>query len=285
MGTNGSLPTSEVRQRRFRTVLLAALKTRLYGPLLESAALGTPEEIAAPGSIEAVLARLPSVDPSVLQVFSNTFLNRDEVEKRRSDLFWPLPPAARTAVLMDGFRQRGGVKVFRRERRPDIAGYAPEALAGPVTELRALADAVENRSVRIPRLTHSVIAFAILRQGFLSDEVRELFWRVFKVPVFGQILSFDGAVLAWECEAHEGFHFNRDCAVFQTQSGGSEPELLVTSLVDLRRPVIRLATALTGTLEHSTCGCGQSGPRLMGLRRRPFPKAHPAAAFAVCAAG
>jgi phenylacetate-coenzyme A ligase PaaK-like adenylate-forming protein len=137
----------------------------------------------------------------------------------------------------------------------------------------------------MPRLTHSVIAFAILRQGFLSDEVRELFWRVFKVPVFGQILSPGGALLAWECEAHEGFHFNRDCAVFQTQSGGGEPELLATSLVDLRRPVIRLATALTGSVEYSTCGCGQSGPRLMGLRRRLLVKANPAAAFAACAAG
>jgi hypothetical protein len=284
VGTNWSIPTADIRQSRFRTVLLAALNTRFYGPLLESAALGTPEEIAELDSIEDALARLPSVDPSASQVHSSAFLNRNEVENRRSDLFWPLPPAARTAVLMDGFWRRGGIQAFRQEQRSEIASYAPEALAGSVTELRALADAVEDRGVRFPRLTHSVIAFATLRQGFLSDEVRELFWRVFKVPVFGQILSPGGAILAWECEAHEGFHFDRDCAVFQTQSGGGEPELLVTSLVDLRRPVIRLATALTGTVEYSTCGCGQSGPRLMGLRRRPFPKAKPAAAFTACAA-
>lgn len=279
------MPTADIRQSRLRTVLLAARDTPFYGPLLKSAALGTPEEIAELGSIEDALDRIPSVDPSAFQVYSNAFLNRDEVENRHSDLFWPLPPAARTAVLMDGFWQRGGVQAFRRERRSEIAEYAPEALAGSVTELRALAEAVENRGVRLPRLTHSVIAFAPLRQGFLSDEVRELFWRVFKVPVFGQILSPGGAVLAWECEAHEGFHFNHDSAVFQTQSGGGEPELLVTSLVDLRRPLIRLATALTGSVERSTCGCGQSGPRLMGLRRRSFPKAKPAGAFAACASG
>jgi len=270
---------------RFRTVLLAALNTRFYSPLLEAAALGTPEEIAELGSIEEALARLPSVDPSAIQVYSSAFLNRSEAENRRVDLFWPLPPAARTAVLMDGFWQRGGVQVFHRGRRPEIASYAPEALAGSVSELRALADGVEDRGLRIPRLTHSVIAFAVLRQGFLSDEVRELFWRVFKVPVFGQILSPGGAMLAWECEAHEGFHFNRDCAEFETQSGGGEPELLVTSLVDLRRPVIRLAKALTGTVEHSTCGCGQDGPRLMGLRRRSFLKVQPSAAFVGCGAG
>jgi hypothetical protein len=279
------MPTGDIRQSRFQTVLLAALNTHFYGPLLESAGLGTPEEIADLSSFEDALARLPSVDPSASQVYSGAFLNRNEVENRRSDLFWPLPPAARTAVLMDGFWQRGGVQAFRRERRSEIADYAPEALAGSVTELRVLADAVQDRGIRIPRLSHSVIAFAILRQGFLSDEVRELLWRVFKVPVFGQILSFGGAVLAWECEAHEGFHFSHDCAVFQTQAGNSEPELLVTSLVDLRRPVIRLATALTGTVENSTCGCGRSEPRLMGLRRRRLPKANPAAAFAACGAG
>jgi hypothetical protein len=275
---------ADIRQSRFRAVLLAALNTRFYGPLLESVALGTREEVAALSSIDDALARLPSVDPLASGLRFSACMNPHEAGSRRPELFWPLPPAARTAVLMDGFRQRDGVKVFRQVQRPELSRYAPEALAGPVSELRGLAEAIEDRGVRMPRLTHSVIAFAVLRQGFLSDEARELFWRVFKVPVFGQIVSPGGGLLAWECEAHEGFHIDGERAVFETEFGGGEPELLVTSLVDLRQPVIRLATGLTARMEHSTCGCGQMGPRLMELRRRPLPKATLAAASAACAA-
>jgi hypothetical protein len=276
---------ADIRRSRFKAVLRAALNTQFYGQLLKAAALGTPEEISGLTAIDEGLARLPSVDPSELRVHSSALLNQGEAAGGRRELFWPLPPPARTAVLMDGFWHRGGIQVFRQGRRSEIASYAPEALAGSVSELRLLAEAVENRGVCLPRLTHSVIAFVILRQGFLSDEVRELFWRVYQVPVFGQILSPGGGLLAWECEAHDGFHIDRDRTVFETRSGGSEPELLVTSLIDLRQPVIRMSTALTGRLEHSTCGCGYCGLRLMDLRRRPLPKAKSAAAFAASTAG
>jgi hypothetical protein len=51
---------------KLRAVLLAALDTRLYRPLLELAELGTPESIAALDSAEAALARLPRDRKSVV---------------------------------------------------------------------------------------------------------------------------------------------------------------------------------------------------------------------------
>ena len=269
---------------KLRAVLLAALDTRFYRPLLELAELGTPESIAALESAEAALAKLPRAYPPAPGIGSNALLNGNEARGPLRELYWPLPPPARTAVLMDGFRENRSVKVFGDEKRSGLIRFDPEALAGPVPELRRLAELVESRSIRISRPVHSVIAFSLLPQAFLSDEARDLFWRVFKVPAFSQILSPSREVLAWECEAHEGYHVAGDSAIFETDYSDGEPELLVTSLVDRRRPVLRMATGIAARLEHSTCPCGQTGPRLAEVCRKQLGKGRAAAVSASCAA-
>jgi hypothetical protein len=269
---------SDVRQASNRSVLLAALNTQFYGRLLESAGLGTPEEIAGLISIEEALARLPRSEPGYVRMDSRAMINWDAPAGGVQDLFWPLPPASRTAVLAPGFRWRPGVKTFRRVTSSRLARFGPEALAGPVSELRRLADRIADGWGRMRPLRHSVLAFVTLRQAFLSDEARETFWRVFKAPVFGQIFGLSRELLAWECEAHEGYHLCEGRSIIETDCHGGEPELLVTSLVGLRRPAIRLATGLTGNVEDSACGCGKKGPRLVNLRLKSVSK------FAVAAA-
>ena len=195
------------------------------------------------------------------------FLWKIRLEDERRELLWPLPPPARTAMLMDGFRRSAGVRTFREEQKSQLVRYRPDALAGPVSRLRRLAEGAEDRGSRIPRLTHSVIAIIILKQAFLSEEARETFWRVFKVPVFGQILGLSGELLAWECEAHEGFHIQPECAAFEARPGEGDSELLATSLAPAGKPAFRLPTGLTGRIEESACACGLKGPRLVELRR------------------
>ena len=269
---------------KLKAVLLAALDTHFYRPLLESAELGTPESIAGLEPPEAALARLPRVCPPAPGIGSRALLNGNEPRGPLRELYWPLPPAARTAVLMEGFREHRTVKVFGGEQRSGLMRFSPEALAGPAPELRRLAELVENRLISIPRPVHSVIAFSLLPQAFLSEEARDLFWRVFKVPVFGQILSPSCVVLAWECEAHQGYHVAGDSAIFETDHAGGEEELLATSLVDRRRPVLRMATGLSGRVEHATCACGRAGPRLVEVRRMPLAKVRAAAVSPSCAA-
>ena len=274
---------AEDRGWKLRAVLLAALDTHFYRPLLESAELGTPESIAGLEPAEAALARLPRVCPPLPGIGSRALLNASEPRGPLRELYWPLPPAARTAVLMEGFREHRTVKVFGDEQRSDWMRFAPEALAGPAPELRRLAELVESRLIGIPRPVHSVIAFSLLPQAFLSEEARDLFWRVFKVPVFAQILSPSCEVLAWECEAHQGYHVAGDSAIFEIDRDGGEPELLATSLVDRRRPVLRMATGMLGRVEHATCACGQAGPRLVEVRRKPLAKVRAAALSPSCA--
>ncbi len=268
------------RQARFQTVLRAALNTRLYGPVLRAAGLGTPERIAGLASIEEALALIPPTEVGGVSLNSSVAAVRPIPGLPPRGLFWPLPRAGRTAVLLPGFPRAWKVKPFNPRETLRLAEWRPEAVAGPVSELQRLADQIEDQWGRMPALSHSVLAFVTLRQAFLSDQTRDRFWRVFKVPVFGQIFGLSGELLAWECEAHEGYHIAEQRAVIEVDQRRGQPELLVTSLAGLLRPAIRLATGLEGRIEHSACGCGRRGPRLVDVRLKTPARIAVAAASA-----
>src|SRR5260370_36296509 len=77
-------------------------------------------------------------------------------------------------------------------------------VAATVPLLRSLAEAVESAGLTLPRVEAAVIAFTGICHGELTALERDLFWRVFQVPVFEQFLSPDGRILAVECDAHDG---------------------------------------------------------------------------------
>jgi hypothetical protein len=140
------------------------------------------------------------------------------------------PVALRIAVLTPemSFRQ-----IQRRMRRARVI-----AAAAPV--LRSLAEAVESRRVTLPPIAAAVVAFTGICHGELTALERDLFWRVFQVPVFEQLLAPDGRVMAMECDAHEGLH-----------------------LLDADAPL----EGYCAVLDRTPCGCGNPQPRLAGLQR------------------
>src|SRR5947209_2394764 len=105
-------------------------------------------------------------------------------------------PALRIAVLTPDLPP-GKIQQSMRRCRV-IAASAPQ--------LRALAEAVESGSLTLPPVDAAVIAFTGIYHGELTALERDLFWRVFQVPVFEQFLSPDGRILAMECDAHDGLH-------------------------------------------------------------------------------
>jgi phenylacetate-coenzyme A ligase PaaK-like adenylate-forming protein len=66
-------------------------------------------------------------------------------------------------------------------------------------------------------------------------------------------------LLAEECEAHDGLHVIGEAAIFERRG----QELVVTSLLALRKPVLRVLTGLTGEIERGLCPCGRPGERLI----------------------
>ncbi len=269
----------------FRGVLLAALRTRYYGTLMRASGLGTPKAVAGLGSLDQALARLPRVEPGLVPLHSPTLVNAKALPGEPGGLFWPLPRPGRIALFSDFFAEDGAVRRFTEHEYAQLLSWSPESLAAPSAILEHLARlTLRNDEGARLRLSHSVLAFFSLRRAFLDDSLRDLLWRAWQVPVFGQFLGPSAELLAWECEAHQGYHFDPARVVFEVDGGsGGGPELLVTSLVSFRRPLVRMATRLTGRIDTGVCPCASALPRLarvapLGCGRQTAPLARAACA-------
>jgi hypothetical protein len=135
----------------------------------------------------------------------------------------PVNPAPRTAILGPGFQRARNTRVFADGWSQAARQFGPGVLAGGVDQLRQAARG------RI-RLSHAVVVLTYdLRLG-VSEEEREMLWRVLGVPVYEQYLSADHQLLAMDCEAHAGLHVIRGCEALAADS--------------------------------NLCGCGSQAPRL-----------------------
>lgn len=254
---------SSARLASFRRVLAAALGTSYYRPWLEAASLHTPQQIAALSSIEQGLDRLPWLEPQVFLAHPEQFRNPAARAHRPARFVWPHGKVPRTAVLMEGLGGRRRVRVFADGLGRKLAWFRPEVLAGPLWKLERLAALLESGALAMRPPTHAVIVLTRLDQAPLGDAERERLWAAYQVPVYEQILGFAGELLAWECEAHQGLHVAGEAAVLEEQVRWGEARLLVTSLADLARPVLRLAVGWRGRLTERLCGCGRAGQRLL----------------------
>jgi hypothetical protein len=257
-----SLPAN-VRLTRFKRVLLAAQQAYGYRKYLRAAGLASPETVISLAAVESVLPLLPITDIGEFRNSPAEFENPGAFPPGPQPLLYPLRFTPRTAVLTHGFQQTKSVKVLQ----PDwvlLARFRPEAVAAPVGVLRTLALGIDGGRGRLPSLKFAAIAFTgPWPGGLLREEDRELFWRVFQVPVFEQHLGPDGRVVAWECEAHRGLHLLPTRAVVENSA---HHQLLVTSLTDLRRPAVRLRTRLAASIADGDCPCGETSPKLLELR-------------------
>ena len=96
-----------------------------------------------------------------------------------------------------------------------------------------------------PAITHALIAIARPGEPWLTPADRDHLWRAFGVPIFQQLISETGELLAAECEAHDGLHLT--------------------------------TTELSGyALDTSPCACGSAAPRV--IPKKPSERARAAAA-------
>jgi hypothetical protein len=129
---------------------------------------------------------------------------------------YPITPCPRIAVFPPYFAPE----------RLDLA--TASTIAAPIQVIREI-DA-DKWTPEFP-----MIVFSGLGESFLSDEDRDFIWNTFGVPVFEYLLDRDGRILARECEAHDGLHF--DCL----------PEPCRAEIIE------------------ESCACGAPGARLMKL--------------------
>ncbi|MGH9721450.1 MAG: hypothetical protein ACRD8O_14670 [Bryobacteraceae bacterium] len=253
---------------RFRNVLIAAQKTPRYCGALQTAGLGTVDAVGNVSSIEAALSGLPRVEFAERTGWEPSFRNALATPVTPNRLFFPIAPTPRCAVFLPRFEETARVKVFDPKQVLRLVQFQPEAIAGNVHFLASLAELVDRGRLELPSLKRGLIAFTGIGSGaaegsLLDERTRNLLWRVFRVPVFEQYIGFDGRLIAWECEAHDGLHMVEENAVIERDI---RAELLLTSLTDRYRPTIRVATRMTASLEDGACGCGKAGRRLVLMR-------------------
>jgi len=146
-------------------------------------------------------------------------------------LYYPFASGSKMAIVPAGTAPRQMLRYMR----------GCLAAAAPVEDLLLLAHACERGETgALPEL-NALVVFTGTGFGGLEESGRDLFWRVFQVPVFEQCIGPDGQVLAVECDAHQGLH-------------------VLTA--DPRPP-----EGFTARFERTPCGCGRVTPRWIGLRR------------------
>ncbi len=183
---------------------------------------------------------------------------------RRQPVFQsPLADAGKVAVLGTGFLDTDQVRTFRFDWEEELAAYRPDTIAGPLDRVRKIAIDMYAGRLTLPALERAVVVFTGLRDGMMGPGDRDLLWKAFRVPVYEQLQGFNREALASECDAHEGLHVETPNAVFEPNQG---ERLLLTGVGGTEYAFLRLATGLAAKIEGGTCGCGWTGPRLMGLR-------------------
>jgi len=255
---------AEDRIVRFRKVLKAAQHVPRYRECLRRANLHSNRSIAALRCIEEALAHFAVLD---LDQFRGS---REEYSSARAPIappqrfFRPLERPSRIAVLMEGFEEKSGVRIFGRDSSDlydSLRQYEPEVIAGPVSVLRRLVSSVDDGTLSLPLLRHAIVAFTGIDE-VLDLHDRDVFWRTFQVPLFEHYAGLDGRVIARECEIHEGLHLVEEHAVIERHE---RQELLLTSLTDFRQPTLRLKTGYAGAIEKTLCECGRVEPRVLAL--------------------
>ena len=265
----------ELESVRFRQTLRDACNsTRYYKSFARVARL------AGDLSPRECLPYLPRVDLREYLCHKQRFEIAGDKTATARKLHYPLPTNPRLAILCRGFRQSWRVRIFPEHQAPELARFHPEALAGPVDTLRALARSVEAGYLWLPPLREAIVAFTGILEGPLTEEDRDLLWRVFEVPVFEQFRGFDQELLAAECEVHQGLHIRNASAIFETDA---RRDLLVSFLSNRRHPALRLDTGFTGEIDDAVCCCGDASPRLLRMARREIAVEQPRMAVAVAA--
>ena len=140
----------------------------------------------------------------------------------------PTQDRSRTAVFSSNFSGNRFVRVFPDGWSESAARFRPESIAAPFKTLEALA-----KERPIDSLRHAIIVLHSARETLLNESQRLDLWDIWGVPVFEQIWS-DTALVAAECEAHDGLH--------------------------LRKP---MAIAGAVAIVREACPCGETTPRLV----------------------
>lgn len=131
-----------------------------------------------------------------------------------------------------------------------IRGARPEVIMAGASTLHALAEAWPSHIAK-PRIVISdgETLYPVTR-ALIESRLG-----VAPVDVYGLVELSD---FAWECECHDGYHWNADSHYVEIV----DETIVATDMLQGGMPVIRYRTGDRGEALSSDCGCGRTLPRL-----------------------
>jgi hypothetical protein len=121
-------------------------------------------------------------------------------------LEYPLVRPARIAVLGLTVQPESGIHVFSEWNSSVLNKYRPCALAGWLPDLMQAGRLRESGLLAAAELTYPLLVFSTPEQGPLDEAAHAALWRWFGLPVYEQIRTAEGRLVAVECETRNGFH-------------------------------------------------------------------------------
>ncbi|MPY87939.1 MAG: hypothetical protein GEU99_08465 [Luteitalea sp.] len=168
------------------------------------------------------------------------------------------------ASAIDEARMRQFCDQLRRHRPRFILAYA--------NTMALFARFVQDLG-QVPVQPRAIICSAEV----LTPENRSLIESTFDCPVYNRYGSREFAVIASECNRHQGMHVNAENLLVEVLADGApspkrDGEFLVTDLRNYAMPMIRYRTMDAGRLTAGQCDCGRTLPliELSGGRSTDF---------------
>ncbi len=145
-----------------------------------------------------------------------------------------------------------GARAFPPERWRTLETYSPNVIAGSVAQINRLLERINLRTANIGLVDHSIFVVTQLGDTPLNARLRDLLWHQFGVPIYEVYVDEGSRLLAFECEAQEGWHIAKGVR-FSVAYG----ELL------LERSDQVVRTGLSRIIEETACPCGRPELRLI----------------------
>lgn len=134
-------------------------------------------------------------------------------------LVYPLYPSPRVAVLGTSMDEEFGVRSFPRWSVCELERFQPEALAGSMAELTTVARLRRHGQMALRCLKYPIVVLTNAGDPPLDASQHDDLWRWFGLPVFEQIRDRRGNLIAYECEARNGYHLAPGVVLDAAMSG------------------------------------------------------------------
>jgi phenylacetate-CoA ligase len=156
-----------------------------------------------------------------------------------------------------------------------LSEYRPTVIQAYANTLGLFAQYVEAEGIRGIRPRGIVCSAEVL-----TEENRRLIEETFGCPVFNRYGCREFAVIASECDAHQGLHVNAENLLVEAlvdgrSRSGEDGEIVITDLRNFGMPLMRYRIRDVGRIEAHSCNCARGLPlmTLSGGRVTDFLRA------------